>query len=66
MRHKCRLNLSSNCLGYTGFFIWSTSRNFPRDKLIKIMGLKHKDDLNKLNNDGYPICFACFNELKRK
>ena len=55
---KCGL-----CGCYPGpFYVWSSSRNFPRNKLVK----QHKKDRQyiKTLNEGIMVCYKCFNELK--
>ena len=52
------------CGSLTGFYIWSTSRHFPRDKLIDNMNI----DSNKLKRkeicaNGVSVCFSCYNDL---
>jgi len=47
------------------FFIWTSSRVFPRDKLLSVH--KNIDKLTyKVINEGVAVCFKCFNELKNK
>ena len=51
------------CGSLTGFYIWSTSRNFPRNKMMIIKDVKDKFTRNKICVDGETVCFQCFNEL---
>ena len=44
------------------FFVWSSSRKFPRDKLIKILG--NDRFTNKTILEGVQICYECFEKLK--
>ena len=52
--------MASNCYicgQRTIFFIWSTSRHFPKEKIIK-------DNVDKiLANVGVPACYKCAREL---
>jgi len=50
----------------TIFYVWTTSRNFPRKQLIKYKNLKSKYEKAKVATEGYPICFSCYNKLKEK
>jgi len=54
--------MGSNCYicgQKTIFFIWSTARHFPREKIIK-------DNIDKiLVNAGVPVCFRCYEKIKR-
>jgi len=56
--HQCKL-----CGKQTLFYVWTSSRVFPRQKLIKAKELKNRSELDKLNQ-GYPVCFWCLEELK--
>lgn len=47
------------------FFVWSSSRNFPRNKLFKVMDMTSKGEMKKIY-DGERICLSCFNKLKGK
>ena len=44
------------------FFVWSSSRNFPREKLLK----KYKENKLKIKSilEGVPVCFKCYEDLK--
>jgi len=54
------------CKNKTIFFIWSTSRNFPRDKLIKAKKLSTRYEIGLINKGGVPVCFSCFHKLNKK
>ena len=53
------------CCGLnTIFYVWTSSRNFPREKLVEVMnidGITKKSIL--IDNEGKPICYGCYNEL---
>lgn len=53
------------CNELAGWFIWSSSRHFPRQRIFKVMNLVSKGDKNKIY-DGQRICQKCFNKLKGK
>lgn len=61
MSHKC-----DKCKLETIFFIWSTSRDFPTRKLIRILNIKSKYERAKVMREGIPVCFSCFNKLKKR
>jgi hypothetical protein len=45
------------CGIHTIFYIWTSTRNFPREKLEEIHNIKDKE--------GRPICFKCRNEMMK-
>jgi len=45
------------------FFVWSSSRNFPREKAIAVFKIKGRDNLSELNK-GYPVCYECLHKIK--
>lgn len=47
------------CKNSTIFYIWSTSRNFDKDKYLNIKRKLHKADTVQLNEEGEPICMVC-------
>jgi len=47
------------------FFVWSTSRYFPREELIKRKNINDKNALVRVIKEGVPICFQCLEKLKR-
>ena len=59
MPHICRLCNSNVNL----FFVWTSSRGFPIDKLIS--NNSSKEEINELNN-GFEVCFKCRNKLEVK
>jgi hypothetical protein len=61
MAHECYL-----CKTNTIFYVWTTSRNFPKAALIKTLGMNTKSDKGKVAVEGLPICFSCLEELKKK
>jgi len=61
MPQKCYI-----CDTNTIFYVWSTSRNFPHNKLIKKKQIIDKRTIQSIKNQGFPICFRCFEELKSK
>jgi hypothetical protein len=54
----------SICKNRTIFYVWSTSRNFPRRALINYTNVKTKHERHKVFEEGVPICFKCSNKLK--
>ena len=57
-KFECYL-CGNNC----GFFVWSTTRQFPIDKLMKMKKVKGKAMRNKLCIEGVKVCFSCYNKL---
>jgi len=52
------------CGCLTGFFIWTSSRNFPRMKVMDKLNLKpSKSTINRFK-DGDTVCLSCYNDLK--
>jgi len=45
------------------FFYWTTSRTFPRDKLISYLNITNKQTIRAINNDGYKVCEECRRKL---
>jgi len=54
------------CKNKTIFYVWSTSRDFPIEKLIEYKNLKSKYEVAEVSREGQPICFKCLEELKNK
>jgi hypothetical protein len=48
----------------TIFYIWSTSRRFPKKNLINYKKLDTKYDMDKITRDGVAVCFKCVERLK--
>lgn len=49
------------CKRETMFYIWSSSRYFPRDKLMDWLNKNGNSHISKeLVEEGVPICFACY------
>jgi len=46
------------------FYVWTTSRHFPREKLIATLDLSDKYTMNDLSAEGKKVCFKCYEELK--
>jgi hypothetical protein len=55
----------SICKNRTIFYVWSTSRNFPRRALINYTNVKTKHERHKVFEEGVPICFKCHDILKK-
>jgi len=53
------------CGERTIFYVWTTSRYFPKRELIKLKGLKTKYEQSKISTEGFPICMRCYNKLKK-
>jgi len=51
------------CREYTGWYVWSSGRDFPRDKLASKINLRGKDIERLLVHTGKPICMRCRNML---
>ena len=49
----------------TIFYVWSTSRNFPVGKYLKERNIIDKGGIREVKYQGHPICFRCFNKLKK-
>jgi len=56
MAHEC-----ASCGRKTIFFIWSTSRVFPAERLIK-----SKADYIRYKVIGVPFCMRCYRRLKNE
>ena len=64
MSKECQI-----CGNRTIFFVWSSTRDFPRDDLLKIIGKKYskrKKENILLGRDSVPICFNCARKLGYK
>jgi len=60
--HKCYL-----CGCDPGpFFVWTTSRRFPRINLFKLRNIKTKAEMYNVSKEGYPVCPDCLNKLKEE
>lgn len=53
------------CKNKTIFYVWSTSRRFPKEKLIKYKDCKTKLEKARIAIEGQPVCFGCLEELKK-
>jgi hypothetical protein len=53
------------CRNIVGWFIWTTTRDFPLDKLYKERKVMAKSERNQIRYNGYPVCMKCFNKLKK-
>ena len=58
MRHRCKV-----CGNETIFFTWTTSRIFPREKLIDFLGIRDGTVIKDMEKNGWPVCFNCRNKL---
>ena len=61
MSYQCKV-----CGNNTIFFVWSSTRGFPREKLIELVGKKQSKRWKKgiLNGTiGVPVCFKCAAKL---
>jgi len=58
--HRCNF---CNC-DPGAFFIWTSSRNFPRDVLIEKHNIVDKKYIKSIKTDGFKMCYGCFNKLK--
>ncbi len=54
------------CGDKTIFYIWSTSRNFPREALIRKENIVSRAIIGGIGRDGVPVCIGCYEELKIK
>ena len=54
MSQRCYL-----CGKETLFYIWTSSRNFPREKFIEITGIPEKIVQRK----GFAVCYHCYQKL---
>ena len=45
------------------FYLWTTSRNFPREKLLKVMKLKKNEHRKNIYVDGQKVCMNCYSKL---
>ena len=61
MAEQCYL-----CKEYTGWYLWSSGRDFPRDSLKRKLHLTEKEAKAKLLHTGKPVCMKCTNMLRRK
>jgi len=52
------------CSFNTIFYLWSSSRNFPKNKLLR--KLKPEKILMKELFIGKPICLWCYEEIKNE
>jgi len=46
------------------FFIWSSSRNFNKEKFLEILGKNDRLTKSELKK-GVEVCYECYNELKK-
>jgi len=54
------------CDNKTIFYIWSSSRHFPKRELIKEKKAISRSEVSMLSRDGVPVCFDCYEKLKKK
>lgn len=48
----------------TIFYIWTSSRNFPREKLVEIINADESTKKSIIKGlEGRPVCFSCYNKL---
>jgi len=53
------------CGNRTMFYDWTSSRDFPVQKLIEVLkskGMHYR--IQTLKNIGFPVCFPCKRELE--
>ena len=58
MSNKCHI-----CGNNTIFYVWTTSRNFPREKLYEKLNIKSARTKGFYEKSGYPVCFGCYKNL---
>lgn len=47
----------------TIFYVWTSSRNFPRHKLFEKSRIINKKIQNQYKKVGYPVCMKCREQL---
>jgi len=47
------------------WYVWTSSRYFPREKLIKMKRIKDKGEKRNIYN-GVEVCMSCYNQLIEK
>lgn len=47
------------------FYIWTTSRNFPRQKMIETLKIESKAEKHEIAVDGKVVCLGCLELLKK-
>ena len=53
-----------NCGIDTIFYVWTSSRTFPRHKLFEKLGITNNNKIkNNYKKIGYPVCLKCRSEL---
>jgi len=52
------------CGNLTGFFVWTSSRNFPINKMCKVTGEEFNKDTIKKYKSGHVVCFDCYDKIK--
>ena len=58
MSNKCEL-----CGSNTIFYVWTSSRSFPREKLFDKFNIKSKKVIKHHEITGSPVCLECYNKL---
>jgi len=61
MSNRCHV-----CGTNTIFYVWTSSRNFPREQLFKKMNIKSNKVKNVYRVSGYPVCLECLEKLKKE
>ena len=56
-------NICEICKWDTIFYIWSSSRHFNRQKLLKLVSKKDKLMRNRIMKESYPVCMICCEKL---
>jgi len=54
------------CGNKTLFYVWTTTRNFPMDRLLKKMNITEKREIERLKLNGREVCYKCYDELKEE
>ena len=58
------MSLSCSVCGLnTIFYVWTSSRDFPLDKLFEKLGIRSKKIMKDYKYNGHPICFHCREQL---
>jgi len=55
---RCRL-----CGINTLFYVWSTSRPFPTEKLIEQLNITSKEMKRDIRKGGWAVCYKCREKL---
>lgn len=54
------------CGTSTIFYIWTSSRRFPRDAYLQEKKITNKRLKKFVKHQGFPVCFVCHDKLKNK